>query len=311
MIQFGARGIAAALLVLALAPASRATSFISLVNANNIDLLQLATSGSGEISNAISSTANEAIVQGTGTITSSGGTTLSGGEFYFSSLTQVPNCSQTTKGCTVDASDLSVSGGNPNGVLDGHAVTDYNTATGLTTTVNEGNINNPGTAPTIAATGQLTVAAISGLTLTSAGKNLTLNGTAADVFVLKISGSMNLGNGDSIVLTGGILPQDVLLVFTGSTAQSITLSGGTVNGTLLVDNPHYTLTLDGTINGMVVADNTVTVGANSTGLTINGGVNTFNPAPEPGTWTMGLAGFAGIGLWRFRRARRTHANGNS
>ncbi len=284
-------------MVFAFAPPVCASGFVTLQNSFNIDLLQLSTTAS--INNTTNSTANEGIAAGSGTITFTG-STLSGTEYYGGSFMQTLNC-QAMGGCLSNAPELG-SGGE----LVTDASTDYTLATGLTTTASHAAIDNTNT--TITATTQLNVVNITGtgnITLTTSGDNLTLSGSASDIFVLLVSGSLDLGTSNSILLTGGLLPQNVLLVFTGTGTGGVTLSGGTINGTLLA-NSNYTLDLDGTINGMVVGDNTINVGDGGA-LTINGGSNAFAGAPEPGTWTMLAGGLMALGLFHFYRAKRKPA----
>jgi hypothetical protein len=51
------------------------------------------------------------------------------------------------------------------------------------------------------------------------GGNLTLNGSASDVFIFQISGTMELSGNTNIVLTGGLTPNNVLWDFIGFGSQ--------------------------------------------------------------------------------------------
>jgi len=319
--KFGMRSFELFAALLAVAAPIRAVGFVSLQNANNINLLQLATGSSGGIQNTSGVTANEGIIAGSGTIVNGtggssffggGGTILTGTEYYDLSG-QATGCSQASGGCVLDTSDLS----NPNGSLVSAAASNYSYASGLAPTQTVSSTITGNT--TLNATGGVSVISFTGgagISLTASGQNLTLNGSASDIFVLQISGSLNLGATNAIQLTGGLTAQDVLLVFTGTTAQGITLSGGTVNGTLLVDDPNYTMYLSGTVNGLIAGAGAIQADA----LTVNGGSNVFegtggtvvssggsgggvqpqqtgDQGPEPGTWVMlfvGLGVMAGV-----------------
>jgi len=324
--RFGMRSFELFAVLVAVAAPIRAVGFVSLQNANNIDLLQLAVGSSSSIQNISNVTANEGIISGSGTIVNGssgfgGGYVLNGTEF--SALSgQATGCSEASNGCVLDTADLA----NPNGTLVSGAASDYSYAAGLAATQTVTSTITGNT--TFNGDGGVNVISFkngAGISLTSSGQNLTLNGSASDIFVLQISGTLNLGSTNAIQLTGGLTAQNVLLVFTGTTAQGITLSGGTVNGTLLADVPNYSMYLYGTVNGMVAGDGTIYGDA----LTVNGGSNIFGQSsgtvvdpspssgtvfqplqdddqgPEPATWAML---FVGIGVMAgVRRLTTAHA----
>jgi choice-of-anchor A domain-containing protein len=87
----------------------------------------------------------------------------------------------------------------------------------------------------------------------SGGKALTLNGTKDSTFLLNVSGSIKLTPG-SIVLSGGLTPDNVLINYTGT--ANISLSGGgnasQIFGTILAPNAHVQMT-PGFVAGSIIA----------------------------------------------------------
>jgi hypothetical protein len=135
------------------------------------------------------------------------------------------------------------------------------------------------------------------------GNTITINGTASQYVVIDItSGSGNSLNG-ALTLTGGILPDDVLINFIGSGSNlQGAANGATLMGTFLAPNLGVqlnSLTIDGHLFGGEAGDNFQFVS------------NAFiaQPAlaaavPEPSTWAMMLIGFAGVGFAAYRRTKK-------
>lgn len=106
----------------------------------------------------------------------------------------------------------------------------------------------------------------------SGGKALTLNGTKDSTFILRISDSLTLSPG-SIVLSGGLTANNVLIDFTGT--KDIQFSGGgnssQVFGTILA--PNATVGLHpGFVAGSIIAN----------AITMSSGADIV-PVPELGT----------------------------
>jgi Ice-binding-like/PEP-CTERM motif len=289
---------AAAAVAFALVPYAHAAGIISLQNAYNIGVVGLI---SATVTNNASDTvaASEGIATG-GTLGGTG--TIQGNVYVGNSVSQASNCGY---GCVVDSSDLGSSG-----TLVNDASADASAAAAQTPT--QAAITSDITSSrTITATSGLAENVIAftggaGIDLSGSTSNLTLSGSASDYFVLQISGSLILSNDASITLTGGLLPRNVLIVFTGTSPQSITLSGGTINGTLLADNTNYSMTLAGTVDGIVLGDHAITLD----NLTVNAD-DAWAGAPEPGTWAMLVGGLAGLGSLAVFRRKRKNAGGRS
>jgi hypothetical protein len=90
-----------------------------------------------------------------------------------------------------------------------------NFANSLTATQAFSSINS---AMTLNSTSSLNVISVAG-DIHLSGGNLTLNGSASDTFVFKISGTMELSGDTNILLTGGLTPNNVIWDFIGSGSQ--------------------------------------------------------------------------------------------
>jgi choice-of-anchor A domain-containing protein len=92
--------------------------------------------------------------------------------------------------------------------------------------------------------------------------------------------------------------QDALFNFYGSGSTAVTL--GPWGASILA--PFAAVTIDANINGFVYADSFTS----NSGEVHNYGYTGALPssAPEPSTWAMMLAGFAGLGFVGFRRSRK-------
>jgi MYXO-CTERM domain-containing protein len=132
---------------------------------------------------------------------------------------------------------------------------------------------------------------------------LTLNGGASDQFIFDItSGGLTVNSG-KVVLTGGLLPSDVLFnVESGDLSTSGGLNNESViTGIVLVGNGNVNMS-PGQVNGELISLTTGT-------FQIVSGANVNSPqtpsVPEPQTYSMaglGLLVLAGIG-WRRRVTR--------
>jgi SdrD B-like domain/Ice-binding-like len=80
--------------------------------------------------------------------------------------------------------------------------------------------------------------------------SLTLSGSANDVFVVNVSGNLDLASNAVLGLGGAVTADHVLYNFTGRRGTVLARDRTVVNGTLLA--PHYNVEVDGTLNGEVV-----------------------------------------------------------
>jgi hypothetical protein len=125
---------------------------------------------------------------------------------------------------------------------------------------------------TISSSGGLNVVSLPSIT---AGTNstLTLNGAATDLFVINIGnsttpGSLQVGNGASVVLTGGITPDRVIFNLVGA-GTAVQLGNHTVfNGTILGAQGQFTSGDGDTpnpilINGALLFGESISIGNNT------------------------------------------------
>jgi hypothetical protein len=160
------------------------------------------------------------------------------------------------------------------------------------------------TSTTINRVGALTVVDING-DINLNNNNLTINGNLGDNIIVNISGALTLTGTASIVLTGGLTSQNVVLNFFGGSGAPAfnTHVGDVVNGIVLA--PHRDGQLDGTWNGELI------FGYNN--LTLLSDANVYGqttPVGAPGV-PLPSAALGGIGLFGLlaagRRSRRQGA----
>jgi hypothetical protein len=194
-----------------------------------------------------------------------------------------------------------------------NAQTAETAAAGLTatTTVSGGDvyINGSSQDVTVNATGAQTVLDISEMFVDN-GK-LTLNGTAADVFIINITGSggLTFEGTSSIALTGGLTAYNVLFnVETANATVDLQATSGSVfNGTILALKSGATLQNSETLNGALVSSfgtSSVNYGITSQGgfiLNYEGFGET--PVSEPATLTLLAMGVGGLLAARKRQQR--------
>jgi hypothetical protein len=116
-------------------------------------------------------------------------------------------------------------------------------AAALAPTQTLGSVTKP---TTVTGNGGLNVIAVNG----DVKASLTLSGTASDVFVVNVTGGVDLGRNAVLGLAGGVTAGHVLYNFTGARGAVHAHAGSVVNGTLLA--PHYSFGLAGTVNGEVI-----------------------------------------------------------
>ncbi len=157
---------------------------------------------------------------------------------------------------------------------------------------------------TAANPGGINVLSTSGINLGN-GQTLTLSGPAGTQFVVNDSGGLTLNSG-TIALTGGVTPDDV--VFNMTNDGTVSTSGGlnnesVINGIILDPTGKIQLT-PGLVNGEIIAGGQISL---ASGATIN---NTPQVVPAPPSLVlMGLGGFVFMGLTVLagRRRRATAA----
>jgi len=135
-------------------------------------------------------------------------------------------------------------------------VTAYNTAAGLPAGAGANLDLGGGTV-----TGQTFTA---GTYTWTTGVNLTgdntINGSATDVFIFQIAGTLNQSNGKKIILSGGALPENVFWVVAGGTTIGTTAQ---FQG-ILLDQTAITLGTGATVKGRLQAQTAVTLNGTNT-----------------------------------------------
>ncbi len=106
---------------------------------------------------------------------------------------------------------------------------------------------------TITGTNTVNVVDISNLLLDNP-YNLTLAGTSAMSFVVRVSGTFTLNSNTSVLLSGGLTAANVTFVATGG---SVIIDGGTMNGSILTQNSSVTLNSSATVNGSIVSGQSI------------------------------------------------------
>jgi hypothetical protein len=160
---------------------------------------------------------------------------------------------------------------------DSDALAAASQADALTATQTFKNINAP---TTVKGNGGVNVIDITG----DINNSLTLSGTASDVFIINVKGSVALNGKESLGVAGGVTANHVLYNFIGSNGSVTDRSGTVIDGTLL--GPKYSFDLEGKIDGEIIAGSDVDlVGAKVTQDSFTMPVTVTN---SPGS----LSGFA-------------------
>jgi Ice-binding-like len=194
----------------------------------------------------------------------------------------------------------------PQAVTDAFAANTAGAALMATQTFTASSINTAG--KTITGNGGLNVIDITG-DINLNNHNITLSGGASDIFVVNVTGNLDLVGTASLVLTGGLSTGNVLYNFTGGTSAHHgsfnTHIGDNVYGTMLA--PYYDMNLDGNWYGELIGG-PMTIGllSNAT-VTNSASFPSFTlPVPEPSEFValsaMSLVGLGGVFFFR-RRAK--------
>jgi hypothetical protein len=149
------------------------------------------------------------------------------------------------------------------GSADSDALAAAAQASALVPTVTFGTISSP---QTLTGNGGENVIQVNG----DIKSTLILNGTANDVFIVNVTGSVSLGGSTTLGLAGGVTADHVLYNFTGASGSISTHVGNVLNGTLLA--PKYSMSLDGVFNGEIIAGGksiTLLSGAKVNGVPFN------------------------------------------
>jgi hypothetical protein len=158
------------------------------------------------------------------------------------------------------------------------------------------NVTSASQSLTLKATGTQTVLDVSSITLTNG--NLTLNGTANDVFIINVTGQqgLNLSGSSSILLTGGLTASDVLFNVEASGGNAVSMQGTTsavINGTILALNTGVSLN-DDTLNGAIIANFRASSSPSPSGSSQNqSGITANNSQLETSGATINYIGFGG------------------
>jgi choice-of-anchor A domain-containing protein len=152
---------------------------------------------------------------------------------------------------------------------DADALNASSAAAALTPTQTFGSITSP---TTITGNSGLNVIQING----DINSSLILNGPANAVFIVNVTGGVNLTGNTTLGLAGGVTASNVLYNFTGSSGNISTKVGNVLNGTLLA--PTYNFNLDGAFNGEIIG------GGGSINM-LSG--TRVNPVPFTGNTTTG------------------------
>ena len=131
------------------------------------------------------------------------------------------------------------------------ANTEYTTDTGLSNNTG-GTHSNVGqnSSLTITGTNTVNVADISSMLIDSP-YNLTLSGTSAMSFVVRVSGTFTLNSNTNVLLSGGLTAANVTFIATNGSV--IIDSGSTLNGSILTKNDSVTLNGGATVNGSITS----------------------------------------------------------
>lgn len=120
--------------------------------------------------------------------------------------------------------------------------------------------------------------------------DITLTGTATDVWLFQISGTLNISSGKQVILSGGALPSNIFWQVTGATTLGTT---AVFNGNIL-DQTNIALQTGATLNGRALAQTAVTLDGNAVTTAVNPDfVIPIKPAECTGNYTKVIHGTNG------------------
>ena len=122
--------------------------------------------------------------------------------------------------------------------------------------------------------------------------DLTLNGSATDVWIFNINGTLDMAVGKSIILTGGALAQNIFWRVSGAVTL---LTDSHFEGTILAKE-NIAMQNGASINGRLLAQTAVTLIMNTVTFSGTSGGGTKPPPPKPcrdfvtgGGWIHGIS----------------------
>ena len=130
------------------------------------------------------------------------------------------------------------------------ATSNASTASALTPTQTFSAISSP---TTITGNGGTNVIRING----DINSSITLSGSAKDLFIINVSGSLSLSGSTSLGLSGGVTASHVLYNFTGTSGSIKAQVGNTLYGTFLA--PNYSMSIDGIWYGELIGKGTISL----------------------------------------------------
>ena len=147
-----------------------------------------------------------------------------------------------------------------------------------------------GNGASLTGTGGTRVIDVTGDVGLSGGGAITFNGTAADLFIIRIGGKMTMSGGSSIVLNG-VTAGQILWDLKG-TGDAVDINGNSiVNGTILAIDRSIIIS-GGVVNGQLIS--------NGNELKLQSGPDVvYVPlVPEPGALSLLALGLCGLALAR-------------
>ncbi|HAR41190.1 MAG TPA: hypothetical protein DCS07_00920 [Bdellovibrionales bacterium] len=107
--------------------------------------------------------------------------------------------------------------------------------------------------------GKLNVISVGGDVSLNSQTALVLNGSASDVFVINLAGTINIQGHGSIVLSGGVLAKNVAFNALGTGAPLSLNGGGAINGTFIGMSRSASVGGNGTLNGSLYAGGLINI----------------------------------------------------
>lgn len=130
--------------------------------------------------------------------------------------------------------------------------------------------------------------------------SITLAGGVGDSFVFNIAGDFDFSS-SSVILTGGLLAENVLFNFTDASAVKINKSDTNFVGTILATTGFVDYHNPASFTGRIIArDINLHSNFNISGTE----TDAATPAPAPGALSLLMAGLVGLGVGSGRRGQR-------